>query len=399
MPVARSVGPLYAAAGIRSFVTGLTGVLLGLYLGQAGLGAVDLGMVVGAGLGGLAGGTAVVAWWGDRLGRRRVLVVSTLLGAAGLAGVALLEAVPLLAMAAFAGMVNGMGRDRGPAQTLEQSVLADAVSLDGRITAFTRYALAQDVAGALGSLAAAVPSLLQAVGGLGPLVAYRWTLLGAAAISLVPAMLYSRVAPATPGVVSAGPSSPGSRRRIAGLAGLFALDSVGGGFLAGSILTYWFFRRFGVGGEVLGPVFFAARGLNALSYVGAAWLARRIGLIRTMVFTHLPSSILLLALPLVPGAPWAIALFLAREALVQMDVPTRQSYVASVVPPNQRTFALGVTGVVRNVGWAVGPAAAGFAMGGFGIGAPLVLGAGLKIVYDLVLFASFRGVRPPGDAT
>jgi predicted MFS family arabinose efflux permease len=158
---------------------------------------------------------------------------------------------------------------------------------------------------------------------------------------------------------------------------LFALDSLGGGLLAGSIVTYWFFRRFGLSGDVLGPVFFVARGLNAWSYLGAELLARRVGLLR---------------------GPLAIALFLAREALVQMDVPARQSYLAAVTEPGERTFALGITGLVRNVGWACGPPLAGWAMSAFGLGAPLVLGAGLKVVYDLALYASYRHVRPAEEA-
>jgi predicted MFS family arabinose efflux permease len=187
------------------------------------------------------------------------------------------------------------------------------------------------------------------------------------------------------------------RRRLGGLAGLTALDSVGGGFLAGSILSYWFFRRFGLAPETLGVLFFAARALNAASYLAAERFARRFGLVRTMVFTHLPSSGLLLALPLVGSAWAAVALFLAREALVQMDVPTRQSYIAAVVPAGARTFALGVMGVVRSAGWAVGAPLAGFAMGAVGIAAPLYGGAILKILYDVALFGAFRQVRPPEE--
>lgn len=184
-----------------------------------------------------------------------------------------------------------------------------------------------------------------------------------------------------------------TRRRVAGLTGLFTLDSLGGGFLAGSILTYWFFRRFGLTGESLGPLFFAGRVLNALSYGWAAALSRRIGLVRTMVFTHLPSSLVLLGLPLAPTAALAAALFLARESLVQMDVPTRQAYVAAITRPGERTPALGLTALARNVGWAVGPALAGLATAAFGLPAPLVAGAGLKVVYDVALFASFRQIH------
>jgi MFS family permease len=366
-------------------------------------GAAEVGIIVGAGLAGMAVGTAWVAWHGDRVGRRPALIAATVLSGLGLAGLAAFDAGPLLTVIAFAGMVNGMGRDRGPAQVLEQSILADAVPATNRTTVFARYALVQDVGGALGSLAAGAPKLLEALWSLGPASAYRWTFAGAAVVTLLPVAIYARLAVAErddarvsslPGRSASAPLSPEARRRVGGLAGLFALDSLGGGLLAGSILSYWFFRRFNLAGDVLGPVFFAARSLNALSYLVAEGLARRIGLVRAMVFTHLPSSALLIALPLVPSAPWAILLFLAREGLVQMDVPTRQSYVAAVTSPGERTFALGVTGVVRNAGWAFGPPLAGLLMRTAGLGGPLVAGAALKMAYDVALYYSFRGIRP-----
>jgi MFS family permease len=382
----------------------LTGVLLGLYLGQADLGAGALGLVVGAGLSGLALGTLIVAYLGDALGRRRTLLAATLLSAGGLFAVAAAESLLPLVVGSFLGMVNGMGRDRGPAQALEQALLADQVAAAGRTRAFVRYTLAQDLAGAFGALAAALPSVLAAQAGQPVVEATRWVFGGAALLSLVPALIYAGL-PADPrpdpGLRTSGllrrTQRPETRRRVRGLASLFALDSLGGGFLAGSILTFWFFRRFGLEGDVLGPVFFAERALNAGSYLLAAPLARRIGLIRTMVFTHLPSSLLLVALPFVPTAGLAVALFLIRAALVQMDVPARQSYVAAVAEPAERTYVLGVTGVVRNVGWAAGPPLSGFAMTAWGLGAPLVIGAALKVVYDLALFASFRRVLPPEE--
>jgi MFS family permease len=395
---------IYAAAAARSFTTGLTGVLLGLYLAEAGLNAGEVGLVVGAGLAGMALGTGVVAFYGEPLGRRGALLTVSALSAAGLIVVAAAHSVALLACAAFIGMVNGMGRDRGPAQTLDQSVLADTISADTRTRAFTRYTLIQDVAGAMGSLAAGLPAVLGR-SGMAVLPAYRWTIAASALIALVPLLLYIRLPvdarrPRAAALRKEGriPLSVESRRRVRGLAALFALDSLGGGLLAGSIVTYWFFRRFGLSGDVLGPVFFVARGLNAWSYLGAELLARRVGLLRTMVFTHLPSSVVLIALPFVTSGPLAIALFLAREALVQMDVPARQSYLAAVTEPGERTFALGITGLVRNVGWACGPPLAGWAMSAFGLGAPLVLGAGLKVVYDLALYASYRHVRPAEEA-
>jgi len=391
---------IYAAAGVRSLTIGFTGVAFGLFLAALGLGAAQLGAVVALGLAGNAAGTALVATYGDGLGRRRALLLVSALSTVGLAVVAVAARPAVLGVAACLGMVNGMGRDRGPAQTVDQSVLAGLVEATARTVVFTRYTFVQDVSGALGSLAAAIPAVLATHFGLAAVPAYRWTFCGAALLSLAPIALYSRVTePAPPALQPAGGPGlgPDSRRRVAGLAGLFALDSLGGGFLAGSILSYWFFRRYGLGGEALGPVFFTARVLNAVSYIAAEALARRFGLIRTMVFTHLPSSVLLLALPFV-AAPWlAIALFLARESLVQMDVPARQSYVAAVTAPGERTFALGVTSLARNAGWATGPGFAGAAIATLGLSAPLWAGAGLKMVYDVALYVSYRRVRPPEE--
>jgi hypothetical protein len=323
------------------------------------------------------------------------LRVGTMLSALGLATMALGTNTLVLGVGALVGMVNGMGRDRGPAQTLEQSLLADAAPPDGRTAVFARYAFIQDLCGALGSLAAGLPALAARTGAATEVGAGRLTFLAAGAVALVPLALYAGLGRPPEGTayglrLTRAGLSPATRRKVAGLTGLFALDSLGGGFLAGSILSYWFFRRFGVSGDVLGPVFFAGRVLNGISYYAADALARRIGLIRTMVFTHLPSSVVLLALPLAGQAWVAITLFLIRESLVQMDVPTRQAYVAAVTSPGERTYALGVTGLARNVGWAAGPALAGVTMTALGLAAPLVAGAALKIAYDLALFASFR---------
>jgi predicted MFS family arabinose efflux permease len=193
------------------------------------------------------------------------------------------------------------------------------------------------------------------------------------------------------------PIDPRSKRVITRLALLFGLDSIGGGFLNSALIAYWFFRQYGTSEADLALLFFAARALNALSHIGAAWLARRIGLLNTMVWTHLPSSVFLIAAPAAPNAALAAALFLAREALVEMDVPTRQSYVMAVVKPTERTFASGVTNVTRNISWAVGPSVAGVVMQHVALAGPLVIGGALKIVYDLLLYRAFRHVRPPEE--
>jgi MFS family permease len=190
---------------------------------------------------------------------------------------------------------------------------------------------------------------------------------------------------------------PESRRLLVRIASLFAVDSLAGGFLTTALLSYFFFERFGASEGWIALLFFGARILNALSHLAAAWLARRIGLVNTMVFTHLPSSLLLVTVALAPNFPVASILFLLREGLVEMDVPTRQSYVLAVVAPEERTVASGITNLVRVAAWAVGPAIAGVLMGGDAIWLPLVVGAAMKIAYDLLLWKAFRGVRPPEE--
>lgn len=191
--------------------------------------------------------------------------------------------------------------------------------------------------------------------------------------------------------------TPESKKVVAKLTALFSLDAFGGGFPTDALVAYWFFRRFGIGEESLGLVFFAVHILNAVSHLGAAWLARHIGLVKTMVLTHLPSSFFLIAVPFASSFKVAILLFLCREALVEMDVPTRQSYVAAVVMPNERTFASGLTNLARNVFWAVGSSVAGLVMQNLAFSAPLVIGGGTKVAYDLMLYRAFRKLRPPEE--
>ncbi|HEY8144482.1 MAG TPA: MFS transporter [Kofleriaceae bacterium] len=389
---------LYASAFVRSLATGYVGVLAALHLATAGLGDAAVGVVIACGLAGAAIAALAVTWAGDRIGRRRSLVTLALLGGAGGAAFALSAAPVFLALAALAGMVNGMGRDRGAALILEQAVLPATTDDAGRTRAFAAYAVAQDAGGAVGALLAAAPAILRDAG-LAPLEASRTALLVYAGLALLPIAFYLRL---SPGVETSAPRrgrlAPDSRARLTRLAALFALDSVGGGFLTSALLALFFHQRFGAGESELGALFFAAKALNAVSHVGAAWLARRIGLVNTMVFTHLPSSLLLATVTIAPSLPVAVALFLLREGLVEMDVPTRQSYVMAVVAPEERTFAAGVTHIVRMAGWAVAPALAGVLAEANDLGAPLLAGAALKISYDILLYAAFRRVRPPEES-
>jgi MFS family permease len=390
-------------AFLRSVSVGLTGVVVGIYLFRNGFSSLNIGLVIGAGLAGAAVATVVVTLQADRLGRRLTLFFLALLSSIAGIGLALSPGLPLLLALAFIGMLNGMGTDRSAAFALEQAIIPGLVPDARRTWTLAWYNVLLDTGGALGALAAGLPLLLERWSGLSLPRAYQAVFLGYAAVNLLTALLYillsSTVEIAKPPNVSlqATRVSPATRGVISKLAGLFSLDALGGGLLTDALMAYWFFRRFGVSEEGLAILFFVVRLLNALSHLGAAWLARRIGLVKTMVFTHLPSSLFLLAVPFAPSFKVAVVLLLCREALVEMDVPTRQSYVAAVVQANERTFASGVTNLARNVFWAAGSSLAGFFMQSIAFSAPLVLGSGLKISYDLILYRSFRKLRPPEE--
>lgn len=389
---------ILAAATLRAVATSLVGILLGIHLAQSGLGTDEIGIVAAAGLAGSALGALAVTLGGDRWGRRRALI--TLSGASIAGGTAFLfaDSVWLLGSTAFLGMLNAMGRDRGGALILEQSILPATTSDDQRTMTFAWYSALQDGGHAVGSLLAGLPTLLQSAGGATPLAASRATLALFPLLSLVILLLYARVSAAIE-LGSAAPDRMSARTRAIAwrISSLFALDGIGGGLLVTSLLSYFFFERFGASAIGVAVLFFFARLANLASHFAAAWLARRIGLVNTMVLTHAPSSLLLVAVAFVPSFAAAAILFLLREALVEMDVPTRQSYVMALVAPGERTAVSGVTNLVRLATWAVGPLLAGLAMERVSLAAPLLLGAVVKIAYDLLLFAAFRNLRPPEE--
>ena len=394
---------LLASAFLRALATGLIGVLLGLYLAQRGFAAGDMGLVIGAGLSGAALSATLITYFGDRFGRRRALIVLALFATAG--GIVLMLSAHLLVACAvaFLGMVNGAGRDRGAQLILEQAILPATTSDAARTRTFAWYNVLQDIGHAMGGLAAALPLLLSSAFSVDTLSGYQMTLGFYAMLLFITALLAMRLSPGVELATETGaaakppPVSAHSRRIVWRIAGLFAIDSIAGGFLGTALLSYFFFQRFGASEAVIALLFFAARGANAISHFGAAWLAGRIGLINTMVFTHIPSSIALIAVALVPEFWMAALLFLVRELLVEMDVPTRQSYVMAVVRPEERTWASGITSLVRLGGWSVAPFAAGFLMQGVALAMPLLIGAGMKIGYDLLLWRSFREIRPPEE--
>jgi MFS family permease len=405
LPNERDALLIYGAGFVRSATVSLVGVTLAIHLADVGFSITQIGLLIGVGLAGSSLATVVVSLRGDAWGRRRMLVALTLLSAAGYLALARGASAAALVPFAFVGMLNGMGRDRGAASALEQAILPETVPDDRRTWALAWYNLVLDVGHALGALAATIPSIVTRVTEVGPEAAHRLAFLVCAAAMLLcvaPYLALSRrieIGIASTSALPRTPVDPKSKRVITRLALLFGLDSIGGGFLNSALIAYWFFSQYGTSEADLALLFFAARVLNALSHVAAAWLARRIGLVNTMVWTHLPSSVFLILAPASPSAALAAALFLAREALVEMDVPTRQSYVMAVVKPGERTFASGVTNVTRNVAWAVGPSFAGIVMQHVALAGPLIIGGALKISYDLLLYRAFRHVRPPEEVT
>jgi MFS family permease len=390
---------IYATNFIRAMATAMVGVLMAVYLGKIGFSESLIGIVVGAGLAGGALAALVATVRADAFGRRRFLIVFAALSAAGGFVVALSSSQWVIAGAAFFGMLNGMGKDRGAAVVVEQATLPATVADEQRTSAFAAYSVLQSVAAAMGALVAALPDLLRHLTGISQAGGMRAAMVVYAVLMLVTAVLYmfltSEVEVSEAHLRAR--VSPESQRVIAQLSALFVLDSIGGGFLTQALISYFFVARFGVGVAVVGSLYFGASIANAVSQLIAPVLARRIGLINTMVFTHLPSSLFLVGVALAPNFAVAAVWFLMRECLVQMDVPARGSYVMAVVKPEERTFAAGVTGLVRLGGWAIAPTFAGFFMQGVSLATPLFIGPAFKITYDLLLYRAFRHLKPPEE--
>lgn len=390
---------LYLTAFLRALSTGLIGVLLGIYLAKLRFDAAQIGYVIAAGLAGGACATLLVTLIGDRFGRKRALVCIAVFGAMGGLAASVASTFSAILAAAFLGMLNGMGRDRGAALVLEQAILPATATDGARTQAFAWYNVLQDAGHAIGSLLAGVPYVFRAVLPVGEIESFRLAVGLAGVLILLTAVPYLALSPAVEVAAARNrvPVSPQTRSILFRISSLFAVDALAGGFLVSSLLSYFFYRRFGVAEGTVAILFFAARTLNAFSHLGAAWLAKRIGLVKTMVFTHIPSSVFLLTVPFAPNFPVAAALFLLREGLVEMDVPTRQSYVMAVVRPEERTVASGITHLVRVGAWAVAPSFAGALMQSVALGIPIMIGAGMKIAYDLLLYAAFRKAKPPEE--
>jgi MFS family permease len=399
---------LFATRALRLFAYGLTSVVLVLHLAAAGLPQARIGLLLTLTLLGDTAISLFLTTRADRFGRRRTLVVGAALMLLAAAVFATSTSFPLLLLAATVGVLSPSGNEVGPFLAVEQAALSQQVAPQRRTATFAWYQLTGSLATAAGSLAggALVEGLQRA--GLSPLASYRGVSLGYGLLGLLLVALFLRLstaveAPPREGE-QAGPAPRAvlglhrSRGVVARLSALFALDAFAGGFVVQSYVAFWFHARFGASPAVLGAIFFGANVLAGFSALSAAAIARRIGLINTMVATHLPSNVLLALVPLMPTLPLAVAVLFLRFAISQMDVPTRQSYTMAVVEPDERSAAAGVTGMVRTVGAALSPLLAGplYAVASLA-SVPFFLSGGLKIVYDLALWRSFRSVRPPEE--
>jgi MFS family permease len=387
---------LVAARAVRGFADGLASVLLPAYLSAFGFSPFEIGALVAAALLGSAALTLAVGLVGDRVAARTVLLCACALMAGTGAGFAGLEAFVPLLIVAFVGTLNPSAGDVSVFLPTEQALLAESSEPGGRTALFARYNLAGNFAGAFGALAAGVPGLVATAAGWEELRGQRlafWAYGAGAALMLLfyRGLSSGRLPAERPADGRRPPPLASSRRTVLGLAALFSLDSFGGGFVVQSLLALWLLERHALSLEATGAVFFAANLLSALSQLASPWLAARIGLVRTMVFTHLPANAFLVLAALVPDAGGAIACLLVRMAFSQMDVPARQSLVMSLVPPAERAAAASVTNVPRSLATALAPPLAGAMLAATSFGWPLVAGGLLKIAYDLALYAGFRG--------
>jgi MFS family permease len=399
----RDISMLFTTRILRLFAYGFLSVVLALYLAAAGLSEWTIGVVFSLTLAGDAGMSLWLTTHADRFGRRRTLIAGAVLMI--LAGIAFLltRNVYLLALAAIIGVISPSGNEIGPFLSVEQASLAQLLPDERRTHVFAWYSLAGSFATALGALAGGWLSHALQAGGWTVIDSYRVVLEGYALAGLVLLLCFLGLGRAVE--VSGQPMRRSvlglhkSRGVVFKLAALFSVDAFAGGLVVQSLVAYWFSLRFGVDPGVLGSIFFGANLLAGFSALLAARLARRIGLINTMVFTHIPSNILLIMVPLMPTLALAIAVLLMRFSISQMDVPTRQSYTMAVVEPEERSAAAGVTNIARSIGAALAPSLTGVFLGVASLlGAPFILAGSLKLVYDVTLWRQFHALKPPEES-
>ncbi len=391
----RDVIILFSARTVRLFAYGALSVILALYLHDTGLTEAQIGLLFTLTLAGDAGISLWITTTADRIGRKRMLILGA--GLMIMAGTvfSITENVWLLMIAAIVGVISPSGSEIGPFLSLEQAALSQLIPAEERTRAFAWYNLAGSIATASGALCGGFLSQGLQYAGFSTLASYRAVVLGYAGCGIVLVSCFLLLSPAVEiTTVTYHQRVLGlhaSKAVVMKLSGLFALDAFAGGFVIQSMVAYWFHIKFGVDPGPLGSIFFGANILAGISALLAVRIASRIGLIKTMVFTHIPSNMLLCLVPLMPNLILAIAVLLLRFSISQMDVPTRQSYTMAIVAPDERAAASGVTTIARSVGASISPALSGiFFASPILLSAPFFLAGGLKIIYDLLLYRSFR---------
>ena len=400
---------LFTTRIIRLFAYGFLSVVLALYLSAIGMSNFGIGLLLSLTLLGDVFVSMTITIVADRIGRKKMLILGSLLMAgAGLVFI-LTENPVVLTIAAIIGIISPSGNEIGPFLSIEQASLTQIIPNEKRTWVFSWYSLAGSFATAGGALCGGWLVMLLQKAGIGEVSSFRAVLFGYVIAGLVLMFLFMKLSlnSETPKKEIDHTASEELKTRfglhrskgiVAKLSVLFALDAFAGGFIIQSMMAYWFHLKFGADAGTLGSIFFGANILAGFSSLMAARIAKWIGLVNTMVFTHIPSNILLMLVPLMPNLGWAITMLMLRFIISQMDVPTRQSYTMAVVAPDERTAASGITNTARSIGAAVSPMLAGLFMGSaLLISLPFFLSGGLKIVYDIALFRMFKHVKPPEE--
>jgi MFS family permease len=410
-PTDRDNPLLFATRIVRLFAYGSLSVVLVLYLARLEFSEFKIGLLLTLTL---IGDAAISLWLttnADRIGRKRMLRV----GAALMIFAGSLFAASgnflLLLVAATVGVISPSGNEVGPFLAIEQASLSQITPAESRTRIFAWYTLVGSFATAFGSLCGGGLAQLLQGSGIAPLLSYRIVILGYTIFGGILILLFSALSSSVeppraipvpngqkPGLYQPKLGLYHSQAKVFRLAALFSVDAFAGGFVLQSIVAFWFFLRFNVSPAGLGGIFFGANLLAGVSALSAAWFARRIGLVRTMVFTHLPSNILLILVPFMPSLPLAILVLFLRFSISQMDVPSRQSYTMALVEPDERAAASGVTNIARTIGASLSPVLAGPLLANpLLLNAPFVIAGSLKIVYDLLIYRGFRAIRPPEE--
>lgn len=401
-------GKLVLAARVtRTFAYGFLSIVLAIYLKLIGFNDIVIGLVLASTLVNSVIFTLIASFYADRLGRRNMLVIyAALMSISGAIFLATEDYLALIA-AALIGTINVTGSETGAFLSLEQALLPQTVSnVRKRNTIFALYNMAGTFAMSVGILLSALPAILQHQFGLSQIESIKplfmlYSILGII-VMIIYFMLSKKIELTSDQIAKPLTQvlSPETKKIVGKLSGLFSLDSFAGGFVIQSIVAFWFFTKFGLDLTTLSYIFSIAGVLTAFSFLAAARIADKIGLVNTMVFTHIPSNILLILVGFAPTLPLAIAFYLGRMALSQMDVPTRQSYIVSVVKEEERTASTGITNISRNISQAVSPSLTGYILQALPVlSAPFVFGGILKIAYDLALYLNFKNIKPAEEET